>query len=73
MKGIKELAMHTTNTSAEIKPYSTKEIATLYGVCDKTLKKWLKPFEQNIGIKTGRYYTIAQVNIIFDRLGMPGV
>jgi transposase-like protein len=65
--------MNTFTATAEIKPYSTKEIAMLYGVCDKTLKKWLKPFEEYIGKKTGRYYTIAQVNIIFDKLGMPGV
>ncbi|MBL0146091.1 MAG: hypothetical protein IPP48_10235 [Chitinophagaceae bacterium] len=65
--------MNTFTTTAEVKPYSTKEIATLYGVCDKTLKKWLKPFEESIGKKTGRYFTIAQVNIIFDKLGMPGM
>jgi transposase len=65
--------MNTFTTTTEVKPYSTKEIAMLYGICDKTLKKWLKPFEEGIGKKTGRYYTIAQVNIIFDKLGMPGV
>jgi transposase-like protein len=65
--------MNTFATAAEIKVYSTKEMAMLYGVCDKTLKKWLKPFEERIGKKTGRYYTIAQVHIIFDKLGMPGV
>ena len=56
----------------EMKHYSTKELARFYGVCDKTLLKWMKPFSNDIGQKQGRYYTVAQVKIIFDKLGMPG-
>ncbi len=54
-----------------IKPYSTKDLAAYYQVCDKTFKKWLIPFSQEIGTKNGRYYSVVQVKIIFDRLGMP--
>ena len=56
----------------EIKHYSTKELARFYGVCDKTLLKWMKPFTTDIGEKQGRYYTVAQVKIIFEKLGEPG-
>jgi hypothetical protein len=58
-------------TSLRIKPYSVKELAGLYGICSRTFKKWLEPFEPAIGPRNGRYYTIHQVNIIFDKLGTP--
>jgi hypothetical protein len=62
--------MKNTDT-IEIKHYSHKELSVVYGVSDKTLHKWMKPFIEDIGKKQGRYYTIAQVEIIFARLGMP--
>lgn len=55
----------------EIKPYSTRELSRIYGVCDKTLLKWMKPFADEIGQKQGRFYTVVQVEIIFNKLGMP--
>jgi transposase-like protein len=61
----------TINHAIEIKHYSTKELARFYGVCDKTLLKWMKPFTADIGEKQGRYYTVAQVTIIFEKLGTP--
>ena len=64
--------MSTENLVTELKPYSSKEIANIYGVCDKTFKKWLNPFTITVGPKNGRYYTVAQVKIIFEKLGLPG-
>ena len=54
-----------------VKPYSTKELCIIYGVCPKTFLKWLKPFLQYIGTKNGRFYTVIQVEIIITRLGVP--
>jgi transposase len=56
----------------QLKPYTVLELAKLYGVSDRTMKKWIKPFEKEIGKKIGYFYTIAQVKIIFEKLGMPG-
>lgn len=63
----------TIETTTALKPYSIKELADIYGVCDKTFKKWLKPFEVAIGPKQGRYFNVAQVRVIFEKLGVPGV
>ena len=59
-------------STIKLKPYTVLELARLYGVSDRTMKKWIKPFEAEIGIKIGYFYTIAQVKIIFERLGTPG-
>jgi hypothetical protein len=55
-----------------LKPYTVLELARLYGISDRTMKKWLRPFETEIGEKLGYFYTIAQVKIIFKKLGTPG-
>ena len=63
-----------TTVSAEtiqVKAYSLSELARIYGVDWRTFKKWLKPFEKEIGEKQGRYYNIPQVKVIFDKLSLP--
>jgi hypothetical protein len=53
-------------------PYTLRQLSKLYRVSEKTFRKWLVPFKDLIGAKTGSYYTIAQVEKIFDKLGIPG-
>lgn len=55
-----------------LKPYTIIQLAGLYGVSGKTLRRWLTPFTIEIGDKSGHYYTIAQVKIILAKLGVPG-
>lgn len=54
-----------------LKPYTLTELAGLYNVNYKTLREWIKPFEAEIGKKIGRFYTIPQVRIIFEKLELP--
>lgn len=54
-----------------IKTYSVKEVAGLYGISTKTLRKWLKPFKKEIGERQGHFYYPKQVRIIFEKLGLP--
>ncbi|HEX4878102.1 MAG TPA: hypothetical protein VFV31_15640 [Chitinophagaceae bacterium] len=63
----------TDNSRIEIKPYSLTELAHIYGVTVRTIKKWIAPFEKETGEKIGRYYNALQVKIIFEKLGVPGV
>ena len=63
--------MGTISLIEEIRPSSIKDLAAIYGVCDKTLKKWVSPFVEEVGAKNGRYYSVAQVKIIFEKLGVP--
>ena len=63
--------MKTESTQIKLKPYSITELARIYGVDPRTLKKWLIPFETEIGVKQGRFYQIPQVKLIFDKLSLP--
>jgi hypothetical protein len=55
----------------ELRPHNLKELMALYKISYKTLKKWLKPLERELGERTGYYYTIPQVRKIFEFLGFP--
>ena len=65
------MEMNIGNSAYRIKPYSYKELKFLYGVSYKTLKTWIQPFLTEIGEKRGRYFTIKQIKVIFEKLGMP--
>jgi transposase-like protein len=65
--------MSTTTNTIEIKPYNLTELSRIYGVTTRTIKKWITPFEKEMGMKNGRYYNAKQVKILFDKLGLPGV
>lgn len=54
-----------------IKPYLTKDLANIYGVSKKTMIRWLKKIQENLGPRFGNYYTIPQVRIIFKMLDLP--
>ena len=56
-----------------VKTYSVKEVAGLYNISSKTLKKWLTPFENEIGERRGYFYYPKQVKVIFDKLGLPEI
>lgn len=56
-----------------LRAYSPKEIRNLYGVSALTYRKWTESFKDEIGELKGKYYTVAQVKIIIDKLGAPGI
>ncbi len=57
----------------QLKAHSFQEVAGMYGICGKTLKKWLLPFEKEIGRRNGYFYSPKQMKIILDKLGIPEI
>lgn len=55
----------------QVRPYTLKELTQLYGVTKPTLISWLKQHQERIGQKTGRYYTVKQIDMIFQLIGFP--
>lgn len=60
----------TTVRKLELKPYSVTDLAKIYGVCNRTFKKWVNEIKE-VGPKKGRYYSIPQVKIIFENMKVP--
>jgi hypothetical protein len=63
--------METTLPKFPRRVFTALELSKLYKVCKKTFMRWIKPFEAEIGERNGRYYTIAQVELIIERIGLP--
>jgi len=54
-----------------IRPYSPKELATLYCCNVKTFMKWLQHLQKELGPRTGHFYNPRQVRLIVNHLGTP--
>ena len=66
--------MRKADKQEEIKkivPFTTKDLSGIYGVSNKTFLNWIKPHSDKIGERRGRFYSVNQVQIIFDKLGRP--
>ena len=61
----------SVSTKIQLKPYSKHELMELYQVSWKIIKEWLKPHEEEIGIRIGHFYTPKQMKIIFEKIGIP--
>ena len=55
----------------DIRPYSTKELALLYGMSTHCFTTMIKPFKEDIGTRSGWYFNVNQVTIIFKKAGYP--
>jgi hypothetical protein len=60
-----------TDNAMPLRPYTLKELANLYSVSRLTFKRWLKPFEKEIGERNGYFFSVKQIEIILDKLGKP--
>jgi uncharacterized protein YjcR len=61
----------TQKKKVYIKAYLLKELAALYTVDTRTIKKWIDAHE-SIGKRIGYYYQPGQVKKIFELIELPG-
>ncbi len=54
-----------------LKPLTHKQLAQMYGVSWITIQNWIKKVEPEVGKKTGHFYHVPQVRIIFKLFGIP--
>lgn len=54
-------------------PYTIADLAKIYGVTKPTMRKWLTPFKDRMGERNGHYYSVNQVKLIIDALGLPAI
>jgi uncharacterized protein YjcR len=63
--------MSTQTNKVQIRPYNVTELARMYTVTPRTMKKWLQRHPAIIEDKMGQLFTILQVEKIFDKFGTP--
>ena len=58
--------------TCNIKPMTKSQLAQAYGICVRTLNKWMQPFILEIGTNPKTYiYNPEQIKTIFEKLGEP--
>lgn len=63
--------MKTLKPKPAIRLYSAKQLAFFYLISKPTFQRWIEPYQDQVGLRNGNYYTSAQVEIIFQKLGRP--
>ncbi len=54
-----------------IKPYRVKDLAAIYDVSPKTLRKWIAASAPTAAKGKGQYYSVGDVTKIINALGLP--
>ena len=49
-------------------PMTVSQLAARWGVSPNTVRRWLKPFEKEIGPRRGNLYSPRQVAVILSKL-----
>jgi hypothetical protein len=69
---IRKEIMARISGPAPIQPYTTHELATMYGVHPRTFLRWFDDhFKKKLGEKKGWFYNVRQVELIFEEHGRP--
>ena len=53
---------------SDLHPMTLLQLAARWHVSVRTVKRWIKPFEAELGEVRGKIFTPRQVKIIFDHL-----
>lgn len=56
-----------------IKPYQLKDLAAIYDVHPRTVRRWIDKLAPQIGNKKVKYFTIEEVTIIVNAIGLPQI
>lgn len=54
-----------------IKPYRLIDLAAIFDVNYKTMRRWMDKYPKELGKRDGKYYSIQQVNFCIEKFGLP--
>jgi hypothetical protein len=54
-----------------IKPYRIIDLAAIFDVNRKTMRRWMSNFPGELGKRDGKYYSINQVEFMIAQFGLP--
>lgn len=55
-----------------IKPYRLIDLAAIFDVNTKTMRKWMDKYPEDLGKWEGKYFSIRQVRFCLEIFGLPG-
>ena len=64
---------YTAEGNLIIKPYQLHHLAEIYDVHPRTVRRWIDKLAPQIGRKKVKYFTIEEVVIIVNAIGLPQI
>ena len=55
-----------------VKPYRLSDLAAIFDVNRKTMRKWLDKYPDELSKREGKYFSIRQVEFCLEKFGLPG-
>ena len=59
------------NGNLIVKPYRMIDLAAIFDVNYRTMKRWMSNFPNELGKKDGKYYSVHQVQFMIGQFGLP--
>lgn len=54
-----------------VKPYRIIDLATIFDINRKTMRRWINQFPMELERKDGNYFSILQVEFMISKFGLP--
>lgn len=54
-----------------VKPYRLIDLAAIFDVNHKTMRRWMEKHPDELGQRDGKYYSIQQVRFCIEQFGLP--
>jgi len=63
---------YDTEGNLIVKPYRLSDLASIFDVNRKTMRKWMDKYPNDLSRHEGKYFSVRQVEFCLDKFGLPG-
>lgn len=63
---------YTAEGNLIVKPYRLSDLAAIFDVNRKTMRKWMDRYPEDLSRHEGKYFSVRQVEFCLDKFGLPG-
>jgi hypothetical protein len=64
---------YNTEGNLIVKPYRLSDLAEIFDVNRKTMRRWIDKYPEELGKSEGKYYfSVRQVEFCLEKFGLPG-
>lgn len=63
---------YTAEGNLIVKPYRLSDLAAIFDVNRKTMRKWMDKYPEDLSRHEGKYFSVRQVEFCLEKFGLPG-
>jgi hypothetical protein len=71
-KSYEKKQYYTAEGNLIVKPYRLSDLAAIFDVNRKTMRKWMDKYPEDLSRHEGKYFSVRQVEFCLDKFGLPG-